>query len=237
MANAHIFGNSYAYGLYGREADWSSLLKLDAGDRRARNEQPFVSVINHSGPGNMLVHSLESKQIQANVNCNRRGRQLAVFCIGSAEACIVTPKGDTEPRRSLSDFQQDLSQLAEVITDLNDGYDESPLTPLYVSSTPVDEEVAREVWKGDIFNNERFAEYDEVVRAHALGTGADFIDLQTGFDATTMLTFDGVHANQLGNRFMLEKIGGAVLRHFGFKDLSSISAQVPNLAPQNQEEI
>jgi|GEM_PF-4941384 len=235
MANVHIFGNSYAYGLYGREADWSSLLKLDAGDRRVRNEQPYVSVINHSGPGNMLVHSLESEQIQANVNCNRRGRQLAIFCIGSAEACIVTPKGDTEPRRSLPDFQQDLSRLADVIADLNEGHDESPLTPMYASSTPVDEAVAREIWKGDIFNNDRFIEYDEVVKTHASDMGADFIDLRTGFDATTMLTFDGVHANQLGNRFMLEKIGGAALGCLGFKDLSSISAQMPELAPRDQE--
>lgn len=219
MATVHIFGNSLAYGMYGREADWTTRLKHEADERRLRNEPPYVAVANHAGPGNMLVHSLESGQIKANIECHRRGRQIAIFGIAACEACVL--KGETEPRRSLSDFKQDLADLKAVIGDLNKDNGDSVLTPIYLSSAPVDEEKAREYWKADIFNNARFAQYDEVVEAHALDIGASYVDLRAGFDSDSMLAEDGVHPNEVGSKLVYEKISKTVFRHL---DISSPSS-------------
>lgn len=215
MATVHIFGNSLAYGLHGHEADWTTQLKHEADGRRLRKEPPYIAVANHAGPGNLLVHSLESRQITANVECHRRGRQLGIFAVGAGEACILYPQGETEPRRSLSDFQRDLSDLKDVITDLNKDSGGSKFTPIFLSAVPVDEEKAREFWQADIFNNARFAEYDEVVAAHASETGANYIDLRSGFDSDSMLAVDAIHPNQIGSRFIYEKISTVVFRQLG----------------------
>lgn len=210
MANVHIFGNSIGYGLHGGEADWTSRLKREADERRLRSEPPYVAVNNHAGPGNLLRHSLDSKQITANVECHRRGRQLGIFAVGSAEACVLSSKGETEPRRSLTDFQKDLLELRYVVTALNKACDGPPFTPLYLSSIPVDKERAQEFWQADIFNDERFMLYDEAVRDHALETQTKYIDLRSGFDSESMLSIDGVHPNEAGGRFLYQRIGAAV---------------------------
>lgn len=215
MATVHIFGNSYAYGLHGREADWTTRLKQEVDERRLRSEPPYVAVANHAGPGNMLVHSLESGQITANVECNRRGRQLGIFAIGVCEACILYLQGETEPRRSLSDFKRDLSDLEDVITNLNKDSGDSSFTPVYLSSIPIDDEKAREFWHADIFSDTRFAEYDEAVMAHASRTGANYVDLRSGFDNDSMLAIDAIHPNQVGSRFIYERISTIVFSHLG----------------------
>ena len=224
MATVHIFGNSLAYGIYGREADWSTQLKHELDERRYNQEPPYVAVANHAGPGNMLVHSLDSHQITANVECHRRGRQLGIFAIGACEACVLYPDGKPTPRRLIPDFQRDLSDLKGVISDLNKDREDSPFTPVYLSAIPVDEERAREYWTDDIFNNDRFVQYDELVRAHAEETGADYVDLRDGFDSDTMLAEDAVHPNEVGSQFVYEKISGTVFRHLGIS--------VPILAPK-----
>lgn len=215
MATVHIFGNSLAYGIYGRESDWTTRLKHEADERRFNQEPPYVAVANHAGPGNMLVHSLDSKQITANVECHRRGRQLGVFAIGACEACVLYPDGVPTPRRLLPDFQRDLSDLQDVIDDLNKGREDSPFTPIYLSAIPLDEEKAREYWTDDIFNNARFEEYDNAVREHAATTGADYIDLREGFDSDAMLAEDAVHPNETGSQFVYGKISKTVFRHLG----------------------
>lgn len=220
MANVHIFGNSLAAGFYG---DWSSKLKEDAGERRLRGEQPFVSVQNHAGPGNMLVHSLDSGQITANVQCHRRGRQIGVFAIGACEACILRPMGATEPRRSIPEFRQDLARLTEVVADLNKDTD-APFTTMFMGGIPVDEEKAREVWHGDVFNNGRFDQYEEVLMQHLEKTGGDYVDLRTGFNPDTMLASDAVHPNELGSQLIHQRMATAI---FGQLGLSVPSADTP----------
>jgi hypothetical protein len=215
MATVHVFGNSLAYGLYGLEDDWSTRLKLEGGKRRLRGEQPYITVSNHAAPGNMLVHSLRSGQITANVACNRRGRQLGIFSVGGTESCILYPEGETRPRRSLSDFQRDLANLTNVIADLNNGCGKAVFAAIFTSSIPVDEEKARRVWGGDIFSDTRFTEYDAVVMAYASQTGASYLDLRTGFDSTSMLAADAIHPNQIGSRFIYEKIATAVFSWLG----------------------
>lgn len=230
MATVHIFGNSLAYGIHGREADWTTRLKHEADERRYRQEPPYVAVANHAGPGNMLVHSLDTNQITANVECHRRGRQLGIFAIGACEACVLYPQGEPTPRRLLPDFQRDLSDLKGVIADLNEGRQDSPFTPVYLSAIPVDEEKAREYWTDDIFQNERFAQYDEAVREHAAEIGADYIDLRDGFDSDSMLADDAVHPNEAGSQFVYGKISKTVFRHLG------ISMPLPVPDPQLRDQ-
>lgn len=215
MATVHIFGNSLAYGLYGLEDDWSSRLKQEAAERRLKGEQPFVTVANHAGPGNMLVHSLDSEQITANVRCHRRGRQLGVFAVGSCESCILYPHGDTKPRRSLSDFRDDLSRLTGVVEDLNQDGEDAAFTPIFMSAAPVDEEKADLIWGSDVFNNKRLEEYDETVREHAEATGAAYVDLRSGFDGNTMLAVDAIHPNQYGSRLIYERMSTVVFGTLG----------------------
>lgn len=113
----------------------------------------------------------------------------------------------------MPDFQRDLSDLKGVISDLNKDRKDSPFTPVYLSAIPLDEEKARDYWTDDIFNNDRFVQYDEAVRSHAEETGADYIDLREGFDSETMLAEDAVHPNEVGSRFVYGKISTVVFKH------------------------
>lgn len=218
MATVHIFGNSLAYGLYGLESDWSNRLKQDMTKRRLRGERPFVTVANHAGPGNMLVHSLESGQIEANVQCYRRGKQVGVFAVGSCESCVLYAQGDAEPRRSLSAFRGDLSRLTDVIVDLNKGAPNAPFEPIFMSAAPIDEEKAGQIWGHDVFNNTRLAEYDAAIIGYAAATGARYVDLWTGFDSSHMLATDAIHPNRAGSRYIYKKMSNVIFEALGLSN-------------------
>jgi hypothetical protein len=207
MARIHLVGNSITYGLSGNGDDWSTRLRIETNQRRHRDEKPRITVVNLASPGNMLVHVLDSGLFEASVNCNRRGRQIGVFCVGACEASILRSRGATEPRRSKADFCHDLGRLATIVDRLN--HSQAPETQvdiIFMGATPVNNEVSFCSPAGDYFDNQTIVEYDDLVRGHAKQRGTPYVDLRAGFNPDTMLSADGIHLSEIGDDFIYGQI-------------------------------
>ncbi len=204
MARVHIVGNSIAYGLSDSGDDWATRLKVATNDRRTRNEKPNIAVVNLASPGNMLTHVLDSRLFEASVNCNRRGQQLGVFCVGACESSILRSCNASTSRRTKTDFSQDLNRLNTVVEGLNlHDLPESRVSALFMGATPVDNKASFRTPQGDDFNNALVMAYDDLVEEHADRNDLPYIDLRTGFNSRTMLESDGIHPNKAGNIFIL----------------------------------
>lgn len=200
MARVHILGNSNAYGFGLEDASWPSLIKADTNRRRANGDQPRITTVHLATPGNLLYHILESGLLEASVNCNRRGNQIGAIYVGACEASILRSQGHSEPRRTKKDFRLDLDRLNQVVRKLNVGQPpETFLSLILMGVSPMDTVKPLNSKEGDDFNNERMTEYDAIVKAHAETTGIQYVDLQTGFDKTTILIDDGIHLSEAGD--------------------------------------
>lgn len=206
MARVHIFGNSVGYGLCGGSENWSHLLKLGAYERQETGVRPRVSVLNLCSPGVMLTHILKSELLPASVNCNRRGRQIGVFCVGTCESSILRSLGHSEPRRSPEEFGNDLASLTDIA-------ESSDVEMIFMGATPVDDKKTFRTPEGDEFCDEGIKKYDALVSQHARATGACYIDLRTSFESDAMLAHDGLHPNEKGNRLMYERVWPVILDH------------------------
>lgn len=219
MARVHILGNSNAYGFGLEDGSWPSLIKADVNRRRYNGDQPRITTTHLASPGNLLHHINDSGLLEASVECNRRGNQVGIFCVGACEASILRSLGQTEPRRSKTDFRQDFEQLARIATKLNVNHSSSSdLRVILLGTTPMDKEKSISSHEGDDFNFERIQEYDELVRDSAEKIGYKYVELQTGFDCETMLADDGIHLNEAGEVFTYTRTMPAILEILGIVD-------------------
>lgn len=212
MARAHILGNSNAYGFGLEDGSWPSLIKADTNRRRANGDHPRITTVHLASPGNLLHHILESGLLEASVNCNRRGNQIGAIYVGACEASILRSQGQTKPRRTKTDFRQDLEQLSQTVEKLNVGQPpETTLSLILMGVSPMDVVKSLNSKEGDDFNNERLCEYDAIIKEYAETTGIQYVDLQTGFDQTTMLMDDGIHLSEAGDIYVYQKMMPAIL--------------------------
>lgn len=218
MARIHIVGNSIAYGLSDDRDDWASRLKSTTNNRRIRGEKPNISIVNLASSGNMLIHFLDSRLFETSVDCNRRGRQLGVFCVGICETSILRSRGESTPRRTKADFAQDLNRLSTTIEGLNQHKSlESPVSALFMGITPVDNKASFCTPQGDYFNDELIIEYDSVVQEHTRQNGLPYVDLRTDFDPSAMLESDGIHPNKTGNTFIYDRVAPIIMGELAIK--------------------
>ena len=225
MARIHILGNSNAYGYGIEDRSWPALIKADTNKRRHSGEQPRITTASLASPGNLLTHILESGLYEASVECNRRGKQIGLFCVGACEASILRSLGATVPRRSKSDFSHDLDELASLTEKLNIGQtSESALTLILMSTVPVDETKSSHSQEGDDFNGKTIKEYDAIIQTSAEANGVRYVDLRTAFDTKTMLANDGIHLSEAGDTFVYTKTMPAILEALGIDTAYSTTA-------------
>lgn len=219
MARVHVLGNSIAYGFGLEDRSWPSLIKGDTNRRRYNGDQPRITIVQLGSPGNLLYHILESGLLEASVNCNRRGKQIGLFCVGACEASILRSMGDVEPRRSKVDFKHDLERLNNTVSTLNASQSsEAALSVVLMGTTPVDPVKSLRSHEGDDFNGQRIREYDSVMKDHAQNIGIRYVDLQAGFHLDAMLANDGIHLSEAGEEFVYTKTMPAILGELGLKE-------------------
>lgn len=219
MARVHVLGNSIAYGFGLEDRSWPSLIKADTNRRRHNGDQPRITVVQLGSPGNLLHHILDSGLLEASVNCNRRGRQIGLFCVGACEASILRSMGDVDPRRSKVDFKHDLDLLNKSVEKLNTSQPpDAALGIILMGTTPVDPVKSLRSHEGDDFNGQRIKEYDVIIRDHAENSGIRYVDLQAGFDVDGMLADDGIHLNEEGEEFVYMKTMPAILGELGLNE-------------------
>jgi lysophospholipase L1-like esterase len=218
MARIHILGNSNAYGYGVEDRSWPALIKADTNRRRHNGDQPRVTTVSLASPGNLLTHIIEAGLLEASIACNRRGKQIALFCIGACDASILRSRGETSPRRAKADFGRDLDRLASIGEKLNaDQPSESALRLLLLSAVPVDEGKSSSSQEGDDFDGPTIREYDAVMKERARNNGIGYIDVNTNFDTTTMLANDGIHLSEAGDAFIYENTMPTLLSELGIR--------------------
>lgn len=218
MSRVHILGNSNAYGFGVEDRSWPALIKAETNRRRHLGEQPRVTTINAASPGNLLFHVLESGLLEASVNCNRRGRQIGLFCVGACEASILRSRGQTMPRRGKADFANDLNQLVGLNEKLNtDQPSESAMRLILMGTVPVDDTKSFHSQEGDDFNGQAIREYESMVKDCADTNDIPYVDLRTGFDGQTMLANDGIHLSEEGDAFVYARVMPVILEELGIE--------------------
>lgn len=199
-----IFGDSIAYGEYDSRGGWANRLYLEYLNRQANDlegDHPFIF--------NLSVGGETTRGVIKRLPPETEGRRWPgeeftfVFAIGINDSRRLSETGQAVS--SPEAYAKDLQTLVALARTYSQKI-------LFIGLTPVDDDIFRD----DKYSNARIWEFEQVLRQFVQDNNLPFVPLFEGFktrlEAGEKLLLDGLHPNDAGHDYMIEKIRTALKR-------------------------